>query len=478
MAADGEGFVERAGRRGGRRLPEPAADRRAAYAAAFGLRLRHPGKSAATTLSVGQRQAFARGFAMAGVSGLTAPELMIGITGLLGVAVFGAILIFRVWLYAVGSRSGELTAADDWVPAEGDDWPVYTLLIALKDEAETAPQLAAALRALDYPAGRLDLKLLIETGDETTRFALQRERWPDGAELLIVPPGLPRTKPRALNYGLARAQGEFVVVYDAEDRPHPDHLKAAVRTFRTAGAGLACVQAPLAGDGAYGWIAGQWALEYAVQFRRLLPGQARLGLSLALGGTSNHFRRAALEGAGGWDAWNVTEDADLGLRLARAGLRVGMIAPPTREAPPEQLLVWVNQRSRWLKGFVQTWLVVMRRPREAVRELGLAGFAAMQLTLGAAILSALVHGPWAVWLALALLLPGVGVAPAFLMLAAASYAAGMAMALAAPGKKDWRRLVLAATLPVYWPLQSIAMGRAIYGLAKCPHFWAKTPHRV
>jgi cellulose synthase/poly-beta-1,6-N-acetylglucosamine synthase-like glycosyltransferase len=215
-----------------------------------------------------------------------------------------------------------------------------------------------------------------------------------------------------------------------------------------------------------------------VQFRRLLPGQARLGLPLALGGTSNHFRRAALEGAGGWDAWNVTEDADLGLRLARAGLRVGMIAPPTREAPPAQLLVWVNQRSRWLKGFVQTWLVVMRRPREAVRELGLAGFAAMQLTLGAAILSALVHGPWAVWLVLALLLPGVGVAPAFLMLAAASYAAGMAMALAAPGKKDWRRLVLAATLPVYWPLQSIAMGRAIYGLAKCPHFWAKTPHRV
>ncbi|MDP3460429.1 MAG: glycosyltransferase family 2 protein [Hyphomonas sp.] len=478
MAADGEGFFERAGRRGGRRLPEPAADRRAAYAAAFGLRLRYPGKSAATTLSVGQRQAFARGFAMAGVSGLTAPELMIGITGLLGVAVFGAILLFRIWLYAAGSRSGAATAADSWAPAEGDDWPVYTLLIALKDEAETAPQLAAALRALDYPAGRLDLKLLIETGDEATRFALQRERWPDGAELLIVPPGLPRTKPRALNYGLARAQGEFVVVYDAEDRPHPDQLKAAVRTFRAAGEGLACVQAPLVGDGAYGWIAGQWALEYAVQFRRLLPGQARLGLPLALGGTSNHFRRAALEGAGGWDAWNVTEDADLGLRLARAGLRVGMIAPPTREAPPAQLLVWVNQRSRWLKGFVQTWLVVMRRPREAVRELGLAGFAAMQLTLGAAILSALVHGPWAVWLALALLLPGVGVAPAFLMLAAASYAAGMAMALAAPGKKDWRRLVLAATLPAYWPLQSIAMGRAIYGLARCPHFWAKTPHRV
>ena len=322
------------------------------------------------------------------------------------------------------------------------------------------------------------MKLLIETGDEATAFALRRQHWPKGAELLTVPPGLPRTKPRALNYGLARARGEFVVVYDAEDRPHPEQLKAAVRAFRAAGEDLACLQAPLVGEGGDGWIAGQWVLEYAVQFGRVLPGQARLGLPIALGGTSNHFRRAALEEAGGWDAWNVTEDADLGLRLARAGQRVGMIAPPTLEAPPEALIVWINQRSRWLKAFLQTWPVVMRRPGAAVRELGLAGFASMQLTLGAAILSALVHGPWAVWLALGFLFPEMRVAHAFLMLAAASYVAGMAMALAAPGRKDWRRVALAATLPVYWPLQSIAMGRALYGLSDCLHFRAKTPYRA
>jgi len=189
----------------------------------------------------------------------------------------------------------------------------------------------------------------------------------------VVPPGLPRTKPRALNYGLARARGEFVVVNDAECRPHPDQLKAAVRAFRAAGKRLACVQAPLVGDGARGWIAGQRALEYAVQFGRLLPAQARLGLPIAPGGTSNHFRRRALTSAGGWDAWNVTEDADLGLRLARTGWRVGMIATPTQEAPPEALLVWINQRSCWLKGFLQTWLVVMRRPRAAMREMGWRG---------------------------------------------------------------------------------------------------------
>lgn len=183
-----------------------------------------------------------------------------------------------------------------------------------------------------------------------------------------------------------------------------------------------------------------------------------------------------LSSSGGWDAWNVTEDAELGLRLARRGARVGMIRPPTLETPPGTLPVWVSQRSRWLKGFVQTWLVLMRRPGAAVRELGFGGFLAVQATLGAPILSALVHRPWAVWLGLALLDPGMTIAPAFLCIAGLSYTAGILMALLAPGRKDGRRLMLALTLPVYWPLQSLAIVRALYGLARCPHFWAKIPH--
>ncbi|MFT5774722.1 glycosyltransferase family 2 protein [Hyphomonas sp.] len=189
--------------------------------------------------------------------------------------------------------------------------------------------------------------------------------------------GLPRTKPRALNYGLARARGAYVVVYDAEDRPDPRQLREAVAAFvRGVGTSrLACVQAPLVGmpEGG-GWLSAQWALEYAIQFGRILPALARLGLPIALGGTSNHFNRARLIEAGGWDAWNVTEDADLGLRLARRGARVGMIAPPTLEAPPEQMGVWLAQRSRWLKGLLQTWLVLMRTLAASLREMGLAGF--------------------------------------------------------------------------------------------------------
>ncbi|MFN4225632.1 MAG: glycosyltransferase family 2 protein [Hyphomonas sp.] len=472
MAADGEGFSGGLAGRISPGLAEPLQDARAAHRAAFGFDFAFPGWSARRIFPAGQRHGAAPIFAVAGIVALSTPEFAVLAAGWAGLVLFAAILSFRVALYLTGLDRPAAALAE-----EAEIWPVYTLLIALKDEAETAPQLASAIRALDYPARQLDVKLLIEEADAATRAALIAQVWPEGTELVVLPPGLPRTKPRALNYGLGRARGVFVVVYDAEDRPHPDQLKSAVRAFQAAGDRLACVQAPLVGQGAAGWIGGQWALEYAVQFGRLLPAQAMLGLPVMLGGTSNHFRRSALEAAGGWDAWNVTEDAELGLRLARLGWRVGMIRPPTLESPPETLTIWINQRSRWLKGFLQTWLVLMRRPGRALRELGTGRFLAVQLTLGAAVLSALVHGPWALWLALALIHPGVSIAPVFLALAGFSYAAAMGMAVLAPGKLTLRRMFLALTLPVYWPLQSLAMLRALYGLACCPHFWAKTPHR-
>jgi cellulose synthase/poly-beta-1,6-N-acetylglucosamine synthase-like glycosyltransferase len=221
------------------------------------------------------------------------------------------------------------------------------------------PQLAKAIAALDYPKDRIDLKLLIEEADPGTKAAVMAQAWPDGAELLVVPAGQPQTKPRALNYGLARARGTYVVVYDAEDRPASRPAEGGgsrIQCARTPS--LSCVQAPLVGVPAKGsWIARQWALEYAIQFSLLVPALAWLGLPVALGGTSDHFRRTALVAAGGWDAWNVTEDADLGLRLARLGHRVGAIRSPTLEAPPEHgPRLAAAQRSRWLKGYIQTWL--------------------------------------------------------------------------------------------------------------------------
>lgn len=478
MGADGELarqlFLPLSG--GGVREPPPDVER--ADAAANALALNQPDVSAIRTLTRAQGSVIAGVALVLVICALLAPQSVSALAGAAAFLTFAVALGFRCAVYLRGTIATreQLRCEDEQETGEGVSWPVYTLLIALKDEAESAAQLSAAIFRLDYPRDRLDIKLLIETGDEATREALRLQRWPPGTQLLIVPPGMPKTKPRALNYGLRWARGEFVVVYDAEDRPRADQLKAAVKAFRAGGNDLACVQAPLVGDGDRGWIAGQWALEYAVQFGRLLPGLASLGLPIALGGTSNHFRRAHLEAAGGWDAWNVTEDADLGVRLARRRLRVGVIAPPTLEAPPETLGVWLAQRSRWLKGFLQTWLVVMRQPGKAVREMGLGNFLAFQLTLGVAILSAIVHGPWAIWLVAVALSPDAVVAPIFLWFVWLSYAAGLVMALAAPGEKSGRRFLLALTLPIYWPLQSAAMARALYSLARRPHYWAKTPH--
>ncbi len=469
MGADGENFFLDEPARG---LQVPRADPAAAHAAAHGLAQRFPQASARRVLLPEQRRALTQLASAAGIAALLAPALFVQTIGLLGAVGFALILGWRIFLFAIGGTS-KPNRTDD---APEASLPVYTLLIALKDEAASIPQLAAAIAGLDYPQAHLDLKLIVETGDIPTADAIRDAAWPAQTELLVVPRGSPRTKPRALNYGLARARGEFVVVYDAEDRPDAQQLTSAVSAFRAGGERLACVQAPLVGTGAGGWIAGQWALEYAIQFGRLLPAQTALSLPIALGGTSNHFRREALEAAGGWDAWNVTEDADLGLRFARGGWQVGMIAPPTLEAAPRHLGVWIAQRSRWLKGYLQTWLVQMRDPARAWRELGPRGFVSLQLGLGGTILSALVHGPWALFILAALLLPSVTLAPVWAMLAAASYLAGGVMGLVAPGPINARRVILALTLPLYWPLQTIAMARAIYGLISCPHFWAKTPH--
>ncbi|KDA02506.1 glycosyl transferase group 2 family protein [Hyphomonas oceanitis SCH89] len=455
-------------------LPQPAPDPDMAERAALGFAQAFPGQSAMSALTQPQVQVFRRGAIAAGICGLLAPGLLLQALMLAGLGLFGLILAFRVWLVATGCF---LPSRRSPVPAVDVLLPIYTILIALKDEAGSAGQLSRAMRGLDYPADRLDLKLLIETGDEATRTALLAEAWPQGTELLVLPTGLPRTKPRALNYGLERARGAYVVVYDAEDRPDPDQLRTAARAFAVGPATLACVQAPLIGVPEHGnWLSRQWALEYAIQFGRVLPALANYGLPIALGGTSNHFKRSKLVEAGGWDAWNVTEDADLGLRLARCGARVGVISPPTLEAPPRHASVWLAQRSRWLKGFLQTWLVLMRTPLSAAREMGWGGFLSMQLTLGAAILSALVHGPWALWCLVCLLAPGLHLGTLGTCLMVVSYIIGIATGLAAPRRDGAGAIAAALTSPVYWPLQSIAMARALYGLWHQPHFWAKTPH--
>ena len=240
--------------------------------------------------------------------------------------------------------------------------------------AAVLPRLLAALAALDYPPHLLDVRLLIEADDAETLVAVRRAELAPHVTIVEVPPGHPRTKPRALAYGLLHARGERLVVFDAEDRPAPDQLRRAVAAFYRAGPRVACLQARLATFNTTQNLLTRWfAADYAAQFDLVLPALARRGAPLPLGGTSNHFVTQQLTEVGGWDPYNVTEDADLGVRLHRAGLRAAVLDATTLEEATSELSCWVRQRSRWSKGHVQTLLVHLRHPLRLVARLGVRG---------------------------------------------------------------------------------------------------------
>jgi cellulose synthase/poly-beta-1,6-N-acetylglucosamine synthase-like glycosyltransferase len=232
------------------------------------------------------------------------------------------------------------------------DLPIYTIIVPLYREAPVVAKLVSALRALDYPCEKLDIKLMLETDDAETRAEVAKLKLGAPFEIIAPPRAGPQTKPRALAAALPFARGSFVTVYDAEDEPEPGQLRDAVAAFALGPPELGCVQAKLSSDNpADGWFSKQFAAEYAGQFDLFLPALARMDLPIPLGGTSNHFRADALRRAGGWDPFNVTEDADLGMRLARYGYKIGVIDSTTWEEAPVGYTQWLRQRTRWFKGW-------------------------------------------------------------------------------------------------------------------------------
>lgn len=391
-------------------------------------------------------------------------------------AVFLCVALWRLLLVLVSHRPPPIRDRPG-------TWPRYTVLSALHDEAEVLPQLVERLSGIDYPPERLEGFLVLEADDEATIAVARATPRPQWLRLLIVPDGSPRTKPRALNHALAVSTGEFVTIYDAEDDPDPLQLREAASRFAD-DPHLGCLQAPLHIRRKYKtadpspFVDRQFAAEYAALFEVTLPGMAALGLPFPLGGTSNHVRAEALRQVGGWDSHNVTEDADLGFRLWRAGWRSGVMARPTYETPPGGLRAWLPQRTRWLKGFMQTWGVHTRRPSE----LGWRGMMSLNLTLGMAILSAMAHAPALAWLASAILLSiaaQVSLATPALAIAVLLIGAASAWVTALIGARRARvpygiADMLAA--PAYWSMLTLAFMHAVWRLMVEPHAWDKTPH--
>jgi cellulose synthase/poly-beta-1,6-N-acetylglucosamine synthase-like glycosyltransferase len=227
-----------------------------------------------------------------------------------------------------------------------------------------------------------------------------------------------------------------------------------------------------------------FALDYALWFDVLLPGLDRIGMPMPLGGTSNHFRTAVLRDIGGWDAFNVTEDADIGIRLAQLGYRVAMLDSTTFEEAPITLGAWLKQRSRWLKGYMQTWLVHMRDPAGLARRTGIGGFMAFQLFIGGGVVFALVNP--LLWLAMiacwvfglplwddmpAMSIPASGLVLNNLLLTW--------LAVIGPRRRGWDELSpYGLTVIVYWAMVSVAGYRGLWQLITRPFFWEKTAHGV
>lgn len=364
------------------------------------------------------------------------------------------------------------------------DVPIYTVLIPMRDEAHMVPQIARAMQALDYPAEKLDIKFVVESASPTTVRAAHAQLGDRRFSLVVVPRCRPYTKPKALNYALPLARGAYAVVFDAEDLPEPGQLRTAASLFAEDPT-LECLQAELViANASRNWITRMFAAEYAGHFGVLLPAIGRAGFPVPLGGTSNHFRTATLKDIGAWDAFNVTEDADLGIRMARLGLRVESLACVTLEEAPETVTAWVRQRSRWIKGWMQTLLVHSARPRKLLADLGWGNLIAFYMFVGGMVLSLCVHGLFLTGTIARLIydLVTVGTTDVWAVAGLGTLLFGYSGAIVISiigldriGRKDVVPWLVA--LPAYWLMAWCSVMLAGFELVFRPYHWSKTEHK-
>ncbi len=387
-------------------------------------------------------------------------------------------------------QATEIQVDDEIINALADaDWPSYTILCPLYREAEVVPQFVKAMRELDYPADKLQILFLTEEDDGATRASIEALRLPPHFVIVTVPDGQPRTKPRACNFGLLEATGDYVVIYDAEDIPDPLQLKKVVLAFASQGDETACIQAKLNFYNAEQNVLTRWfTAEYSSWFDLVLPGLQLLGVPLPLGGTSNHFRLDLLYLVGGWDAFNVTEDCDLGLRLGHYGLKTVVVDSTTYEEANSQFKNWLRQRSRWIKGYMQTYLVHMRDPLGYLRSSNMRAFLSLQLFIGSKTVILLVNPLMWVLVGVYILLHAFVVdayhtlypTPVLYMgtlcLIFGNFIYTYSHLIGCMKRSQYKLIKWTLLIPIYWAMGSIAAYIALYQLVFMPHYWEKTLH--
>ena len=435
---------------------------------------------------------------------------------------------FAVFAALAGRGENQVTVEEMNAIPESD-LPVFTILIPLYKEANIADKIIRSMDSFDYPHYKMDIKLLLEEDDTATIAAVQNCNLTDSYDVIIVPDFKPKTKPRACNFGLKRAKGEICVIYDAEDRPDTDQLKKVAVLFRRLPANIACVQAKLNYYNSMQNILTRWfTIEYSTTFDLILPGLETLNIPVPLGGTSNHFRTEILKKLGGWDPFNVTEDCDLGIRIYTQGYRTSLIDSTTWEEANSELWNWIRQRSRWVKGFLQTHLTHTRNPFRTMKELGPWGMLGFYMCVGGSsfmliinviywiigglymillangimyggTLSTMIIGPhlessykglmilgynfkaWPLiytgsdqdvfWSSLSIVFFTIGTVLVF-----ANFMFVATHIIACFKRKYYALLPAAILMPLYWVLMSIGAWKGFYQLLTKPFYWEKTNH--
>jgi cellulose synthase/poly-beta-1,6-N-acetylglucosamine synthase-like glycosyltransferase len=457
-------------------------------ASTSGLADRAPMISARTLLSKGQRN-FIIGLIVALIVGLVI-SARDTITAVIAFSTLNYIIavFYRMFLFSRSTKDNvvEFVSDEEALSVAETDLPFYSILIPAYREAEVIVDVVRNVALLNYPADRLEVLLLIEEDDAETLDALRNIDPGPQFNLIVVPPAEPRTKPKALNFGLTLARGDVIAVYDAEDRPDPLQLRRAAIVLNRCGPDVACLQSKLSYANADQNMITRWfTIEYAMWFSFFLPGLVALEAPLPLGGTSNHFRRNALRALGGWDPYNVTEDCDLGIRMYREGYTVKVLDSTTLEEANSDFVNWIKQRSRWYKGYLQTFLIHFRSPAQLRNEIGWKGvFHLSAFVGGTPILAFFNPFFWAmtiVWfVAHPVFLQEVFPAPvyyaALICWAFGNFLFVYLTILTARSTKREGLLIAAILVPLYWVMMSIAALKAAWQLVFNPTYWEKTTH--
>lgn len=397
-------------------------------------------------------------------------------------------ILFKFMLTLYGSKT-ELTSKvskEEIDLIKDEDLPIYTIHLPVFKESEVIQKLVWNLNSLDYPIEKIDAKLLIESDDDMTYNAVRDMKFPTNFEPIIIPYAQPKTKPKACNYGLYFSKGKYLTIYDAEDIPDSDQLKQTYKLFNKLPEDYIAIQCALNYfNKSENFLTKMFTLEYSYWFDYMLPGLDSLRIPIPLGGTSNHFKFDKLMELGGWDGFNVTEDADLGLRCYAKDYKITVLDSTTYEEANNEFFNWIRQRSRWIKGYMQTYLVHMRNPVKLYKSIGSRGFFGFQFFIGGTVFTFLSYPVLLFFLLFYFVFKSTWIEIFFpdwlIIISIINFTLGNLIMIytnmiAIFKRSSYSLLLYALANPIYWLMHSISAYKGLNQLITKPFYWEKTNH--